>query len=262
MEQISSAERVYIHGIRIDTLTREQASARLCRMLSENALKAQAIFTPNAEMIYRGVRHPEFAAVLNSSALNTADGVGTVWAARRLGTPLPERIAGIELGEEALRLAAQKALPVFLLGGKSGVAYRAAAKLRQRYHGLNIVGTHHGYFDVEEAQNQEVINAIRAAAPKLLIVCLGSPRQEKWIIDNRDSLDGVNVVMALGGSLDVWAGDVRRAPALLQKAGMEWLWRILCSPTRLSRAKALPAFVIMTIKKSPKHASNTQKQPQ
>ena len=262
MEQMSGTERVYIHGVRIDKLTSTQAYGRLCAMLSSNTAQPQAIFTPNAEMLYRAANDPAFAAILNQATLNTADGVGTVWASRTMGSPLPERIAGIELGEAALELAAAKKLPVFLLGGKAGVAYRAAANLRQRYHGLNIVGTHHGYFDVEGEQNQAVINAICASAPKLLIVCLGSPRQERWIVQNRHLLGGVSVAMALGGSLDVWAGDVRRAPATVRALGMEWLWRILLSPSRLTRAKSLPAFVIMTIKKSRQSASDVGKQPQ
>lgn len=263
MKQMSGAERVYIHGVGVDKLTSAQAYVRLCAMLSASPNQPQAIFTPNAEMLYRAANDDaQFASILNTAALNTADGVGTVWASRILGTPLPERIAGIELGETALELAAAKRLPVFLLGGKRGVAYRAAANLRQRYRGLNIVGTHHGYFDVEGKQNQAVIDAIRAAAPKLLIVCLGSPRQERWITQNSRLLSGVSVAMALGGSLDVWAGDVRRAPAAVRAVGMEWLWRILLSPSRLARAKALPAFVIMTIKKSRQRASAPDKSPQ
>ncbi len=262
MKQMSGAEQVYIHGVRIDKLTASQASERLCALLSSNADQPQAIFTPNAEILYRAANDPGFASILNSAALNTADGVGTVWASRALGSPLPGRIAGIELGETALALAAAKRLPVFLLGGKMGVAYRAAANLRQRYRGLNIVGTHHGYFDVEGEQNQDVIDAIRAAAPKLLIVCLGSPRQEKWIFENSHLLSGVSVAMALGGSLDVWAGDVRRAPAAVRAMGLEWLWRILLSPSRLARAKALPAFVIMTIKKARQSSSDPDKLPQ
>jgi len=262
MEQMSSTERIYIHGVGVDRLTQAQAADRLCAMLSAKTDSPQTIFTPNAEMLYRAANDAQFASILNTSALNTADGVGTVWASRTLGSPLPERIAGIELGETALKLAAAKRLPVFLLGGKRGVAYRAAANLRQRYRGLNIVGTHHGYFDVEGEPNQTVIDTIRAAAPRLLIVCLGSPRQERWITQNRRLLSGVSVAMALGGSLDVWAGDVRRAPAAVRAVGMEWLWRILLSPSRLIRAKALPAFVIMTIKKSRQSASDPNKQPQ
>ena len=262
MEQMSGTERIYIHGVCVDKLTQTQAADRLCAMLSAKTDRPQAIFTPNAEMLYRAANDTRFASILNTSALNTADGVGTVWASRVLGTPLPERIAGIELGETALELAAAKRLPVFLLGGKRGVAYRAAANLRQRYRGLNIVGTHHGYFEVEGAQNQAIVDAIRAAAPKLLIVCLGSPRQERWITQNSHLLSGVSVAMALGGSLDVWAGDVRRAPAAVRAVGMEWLWRILLSPSRLKRAKALPAFVIMTIKKSRRRASSPDKLPQ
>ncbi|MBQ9079928.1 MAG: WecB/TagA/CpsF family glycosyltransferase [Clostridia bacterium] len=254
MNEMSHVGRIYIHGVGVDRLSFDGARERVCSLLSEPCDCPAAVFTPNAEMIYRAARDGRLAALLNSGDINTADGIGTVWAARRLGTPLSGRVAGIELGEAALRFAAERGLRVFLLGGKPaqgdlpGVADRAAARLRDRFPTLNICGTHHGYFESNSAEEQALLERIRATSPHLLVVCLGFPRQERWIMENRDELGCVRVAMALGGSLDVWSGSVRRAPAMIRAAHLEWAWRILRDPRRLKRAAALPAFVGLTIK--------------
>ncbi len=250
MEQMYCNERVYIHGVGIDPLTLSAATARIDTLLSLPAPNPCAVFTPNAEMIYRAAYDPTLSATLNAGDINVPDGVGTVWASRVQGTPLSERVAGIDLGEAAISEAARQGLSVYLLGGKPGVADLAARRLTQKHPGLIIAGTHHGYFEVEGAQNRAVIDDIRTASPALLIVCLGFPRQEHWILANRPRLAGVRVAMALGGSLDVWSGEVHRAPAAIRAVGLEWLWRVASSPTRLRRAMALPAFVRLTLDKS------------
>ena len=250
MEEMYYGERVYIHGVVIDKLTNATAAARIDTLLSLPSPSPGAVFTPNAEMIYRAASDPGIAATLNAGDLNVPDGVGTVWASRMLGTPLPQRVAGIELGQAAIASAARQGLSVYLLGGKPGVADRASVRLMQKHPDLVIAGTHHGYFDISGEQNQEVIDSIRAASPDLLIVCLGFPRQEHWILANRHQLEGVRLAMALGGSLDVWSGDVRRAPALVRRTGLEWLWRVASSPARLKRAAALPSFVKLTLSAS------------
>lgn len=250
MDEMYCGERIYIHGVAVDKLTAAGAEARIGSIMSLPAEAPAAIFTPNAEMIYRAAADPTLSATLNAGDVNVPDGVGTVWAARVQGTPLPERVAGIDLGDAAMAAAARQGLSVFLLGGKPGVAERAAMQLRQKHPGLIIAGTHHGYFETEGKQNQHVINSIRSASPALLIVCLGFPRQEHWILANRRHLDGVRVAMALGGSLDVWSGDVRRAPVIVREIGLEWLWRVVSSPSRIKRAMALPAFVRLTLDRS------------
>ena len=248
MAQIWRDERIYIHGVGVDSLSFEQAKNKIRLFLTQDTFAPAAIFTPNAEMIYRAANDRSIASLLNSGDVNTADGVGTIWASHRLGTPLPERVAGIDLGEAALAIAAECGLGVFLVGGKPGVAERAADQLKQRFPSLIIAGTHHGYFDNGSDEEASLKSRVRESGTRLLIVCLGFPRQERWIADNKNELGSVRVVMALGGSLDVWSGDVQRAPVIIRKMQLEWMWRILRDPRRWRRSAALPKFVILTIK--------------
>lgn len=248
MAQIWRNERIYIHGVGVDRLSFEAAKQKIRLHLTDSTAPPVTIFTPNAEMIYRASCDASIAALLNSGDINTADGVGTVWASRRLGTPLPHRVAGIELGEAALVAAAEYGLGVFLVGGRPGVAGRAAERLKQRFPILKISGTHHGYFKDGSDEEKALKAGIQKSEASLLIVCLGFPRQERWIATNKNKLGAVRVAMALGGSLDVWAGDVRRAPAFVRAMRLEWMWRILHDPRRLRRATALPKFVILTMK--------------
>lgn len=248
MDEMYYNGRTYVHGTGIDRLDLAGAAGRIVSQLSHTVVSPCAVFTPNAEMIWRCANDTKLNALINSGDINVPDGIGTVWAAKRLGSPLPGRVPGIELGEAVLSQCAANGIRVYLLGGRQGVAATAAARLSERYAGLNIAGTHHGYFDLNGEPNDSVIEDINAAAPELLIVCLGFPRQEEWILRNRGRLHGVRVIMALGGSLDVWAGEVRRAPAPVRAAGLEWMWRVMSEPSRIRRAAALPAFVVMTLR--------------
>jgi N-acetylglucosaminyldiphosphoundecaprenol N-acetyl-beta-D-mannosaminyltransferase len=122
--------------------------------------------------------------------------------------------------------------------------------MRVRYPTLQICGVHHGYFDKSGAENAEVIKKIRTAAPDILFVCFGFPAQEKWITDNLSSLPSVKLALGLGGSLDVWSGNIRRAPLLVQKAGLEWLWRTVLEPKRARIFLDIPHFLFLNIKKA------------
>lgn len=237
---------VTLHGVRLDMLDMAGALERVNTALAGEG--RVAVFTPNAEMIYRSAAERRLAGILNRGDINVADGVGAVWAARRLCTPLPGRVPGIELGEAVIANCAAGGVPVYLLGGARGVAERAALRLEAKHPGLKVAGTHHGYFNYFSSENAAVLRDINDKSPELLIVCFGFPRQEEWIVRNRENLPSVKVLMGLGGSLDVWADNVRRAPVIFRRAGLEWLWRIVRSPSRLGRAAALPAFVFMTLR--------------
>lgn len=260
-------ESINIHGVRVDALKTASAAAAVAAALAGDGegvgagggAEASAgdcrrppiaVFTPNAEIIYRCSKEERLADLVNLGDLNLPDGVGVSWGARALGTPLPGRIPGIELGERALEHCAASGIPVYLLGGREGVAASAAERLAARFPGLSVCGNRNGYFDPHGKENEEVLEDIRRAEPGLLIVCLGFPRQEEWIIENRAALPGVGVMMGLGGSLDVWSGGVRRAPALFRRAGLEWLWRIFGDAGRLRRAGALPGFVFLTLRRA------------
>lgn len=200
--------------------------------------------TPNAVMLDGCRRDPALCALLNRATISLADGAGVLLAARRQGTPLRERAAGIEFGEALLSRAAREGLRVFLLGGGEGVAVRAAERLCARYSGLCIAGTYWGYFEKTGEEDCRVTEIIRAARPDILFVCFGFPAQEQWIAAHLDRLDGVRVAAGLGGSLDVWAGDVKRAPAVLSHMGLEWAWRMLREPKRLKKLPALVRFAV------------------
>ncbi len=172
--------------------------------------------------------------------LVTADGTGLVWASRQLGRSLPERVTGIDLLSALCERAAAKQHRVYLLGGRPGVAREAAQRLQRRHPGLAIVGTQHGYFADDESER--VVSEINAREPDLLLVGMGVPRQEIWMSRHGHRLASP-VAMGVGGSLDVLAGRVRRAPAAWQSLGLEWLWRAVQEPHRLWRARRIPQFI-------------------
>ncbi len=199
------------------------------------------LVTPNAEITYRASRDSAFRALLDGAALRVPDGVGVTLGARLFGVRLA-RFPGIELAEELLRTAPPTGYRLFLLGGRPGVAERAKDALLRRFPHITVVGTRDGYF--AESEDTAVTEEIRAAGADLLFVCLGSPRQEKWMAAHPLPL----LALGLGGSFDVWAGDVRRAPRFFRRAGLEWLWRIAHEPKRLGRAAALPCFLLAVLR--------------
>jgi len=199
------------------------------------------IATANAEMIMRATHDQELGAILNAAALVVPDGAGTVWAARHLGHAMPERVAGYDLAQELLRRAPAEHRRVYFFGSAPGVAEKAKAKAEQLYPGIEIVGVRNGFFS--PADNAAIIAEIRAARPDLLLVALGVPKQEKWIAAHLAELD-VPVAIGVGGTLDVMAGVMKRAPYWMQKAKLEWLFRGLMQPKRAGRLLALPKFVL------------------
>ncbi|MGN7979840.1 WecB/TagA/CpsF family glycosyltransferase [Burkholderia sp. 22313] len=171
----------------------------------------------------------ELAGSVRACDIINIDGMGVVWGARALGHPVAERVAGIDLFDRLLGMAQQEALPIFMLGGTDAVVTGAARAVQKKYPRLKIAGMHHGYFwDDEEA----VVSMIRASGARLLFVAITSPRKENFI--NRWKAEmGVDFVMGVGGTFDVVAGKVRRAPGWMQKAGLEWLFRVLQEPRRM-----------------------------
>ena len=229
-------ERIKICGVGVDNLTREEAVERSLEASGE----ACVVFTPNAVTLDACRRDTRSAELLNRASLSLPDGAGVLLAARRNGTPLRERIAGIDYAEALMARVARDGLRVFLLGGKDGVAARAAENLRTRYPNLCICGTAWGYFDRAGEENREIITRIHSSRADILFVCLGFPLQEEWVLNNLGALSGLRVIAGLGGSLDVWAGSIRRAPAPIAKIGLEWAWRMAREPRRL---RQLPALV-------------------
>ncbi len=235
-------KEIKLCGVRIDNMT----CAEAVEAVLEDRGKTAVVFTPNAVMLSACRRDPAAASLLNRATLSLPDGAGVLRAARRVGTPLRERVAGIDFGEALLARAAAESMRVFLLGGRPRVAERAGKRLAERFSGLSIAGTEDGYFAKTEEENARVLEKIRSSGADILFVCFGFPLQERWIAEHLPALSSLSVIAALGGSLDVWAGDLMRAPCVLSRCGMEWAWRMLREPKRLTHLPALLRFAVLS----------------
>lgn len=229
-------------GVGFDDLTRDGAVA-LCKNLIEEHRSAYMV-TPNPEIVMASWDDPALREAISNADLVIPDGIGVIKAAKILGTPLKERLPGIEIGEAILQYAAQSGKKVFLLGAKPGVADLAADRMREMFPGIDICGVNDGYFKDDAA----VIEKINAAKPDFLMVCLGFPKQEMWMAQNASKLD-VGLMAGLGGSLDVFAGTVLRAPEKWQRMNAEWLYRCIKEPWRFKRIARLPLFILKAIAK-------------
>jgi N-acetylglucosaminyldiphosphoundecaprenol N-acetyl-beta-D-mannosaminyltransferase len=203
------------------------------------------VVTADSSAIVIAAADEEFRRIVNSADLVTADSAGILWAARRLGCPLPERVSGVDLADQLCALCARSGHSVFLYGAAPSVAEAAAANLQARYPGLRIAGMAHGFLN--DAEQQRLMETIHAARPQVLLVAMGIPRQEKWIYRNLARL-GVPVAMGVGGSFDVFAGRVRRAPVWMQRRGLEWIYRLLSNPRKIAKVATLPRFVWMVLR--------------
>jgi N-acetylglucosaminyldiphosphoundecaprenol N-acetyl-beta-D-mannosaminyltransferase len=230
-------------GVRVTRLTQAQAMATLAEFIGSGA--PHRVITADSSAVVIAAGDEEFRRIVNSADLVTADSAGILWAARRLGCPLPERVSGVDLADQLCALCARDGHSVFLYGAAPGVAEAAAANLQARYPGLRVAGTAHGYLN--ETEQQQLVETIRAARPQVLLVALGIPRQEKWIHRNLARM-GVPVAMGVGGSFDVFAGRVRRAPLWMQRHGLEWIYRLASNPRKIAKVATLPRFVWMVLR--------------
>lgn len=236
-------DKIDILGVQVDMVTIAEAVDKIIEFLKED--KLHTIYTPNSEIIMEAYRDYQFLETLNDADLVTADGIGVVYASKYLKKPLKERAAGYDIARLLLQNLNFTDHKLFLFGGKPGVAELAKKNIQKDYPALNIVGTRNGYF--KEEDNDEIIKEINESGADLLFVCLGAPRQEKWIYQNKDKLK-VKVAMGLGGSIDVFAGTVQRAPEFFCKTGLEWFYRLVKEPWRAKRMMDLPHFAITVIK--------------
>jgi N-acetylglucosaminyldiphosphoundecaprenol N-acetyl-beta-D-mannosaminyltransferase len=233
-------ETVDFAGIKVDNITLEGAVSRVEGFLSSST--PHLIVTPNPEIIVAAQKDPELMEIANSASLRAPDGISMVVVSKILRNPLKERVSGIDLMLKIVESCGKKGSGIFLLGGREGVAEEAASKLIEKFPGLNIVGTHHGYF----TEDKEVIYKIKSTRPQLLFVGLGAGRQEKWLNKYKNELN-VPVSMVIGGSLDVISGRKKRAPKWIQKLYIEWLYRLITEPQRWKRQLALPRFLYLTL---------------
>ena len=239
-------ETVNILGVHVNKYTMQEAVAKASSLMETE--KLSMIFTPNSEIILYASNNPEFAEVLNNGDMVIPDGIGVVYGAKILRNPIKERVAGYDLVCNLLPVMAEKGQSVYLLGAKPGVAEKAAETLLAKHPGLVIAGTHDGYFKDDD----EVIADINKCAPDFLMVCLGFPKQENWIYNNREKLNA-KLAIGAGGCLDVFAGTVQRAPEFYCKHGIEWLYRLVKQPTRFVRMLSLPKFGLKVLFKGRKY---------
>ncbi len=234
-------ENVNILGVDISKVNIPQAAEYIHNLIKDG--KFHYIFTPNSEIIYNAYKNEEFKKVINSADLRTADGIGVVYASGIVGNKIKERAAGYDISREILRTSNGNTL--YLFGAAPGIAEKAKTAIEKEYKNITVVGLHDGYFD--KAEEEKIIADINEKHPDFLFVCIGSPKQEQWIYDNRDKLNA-GAALGLGGCIDVYADVVKRAPDIYIKLGLEWFYRLVCEPKRFFRMLALPKFILTVIK--------------
>lgn len=232
--------RIDVLGVGFDNLTMDEAVAEGMRLMNEPG--AHYVVTPNPEIVEVCREDAEANRAVNGADLVIPDGIGVIYGAKILGTPLKQKIPGIEFAACLMERMAAEKKSLYLLGAKPGIAQQAAEKLRETYPGLVITGTHDGYFK----DDGPVVADIRASMADVVFVCLGAPKQEKWMEKNGEAT-GAHLLLGLGGSLDVFAGVVQRAPEIFTKTGMEWFYRLLKQPSRIGRMMRLPLFLVHAV---------------
>ena len=229
--------KIEVLGVAFDNVTMEQAAEMGGKMLQED--RFHYVVTPNPEFILAAEKDESFRTVINAADLVIPDGIGVIYSAKILGTPLAERVPGIEFSAKMLEKLNEMGGRLFLLGAKPGVAEKAGENICAQYPNIVLCGTQDGYFKDEE----DVILKVAAARPDLMFVCLGAPKQEKWMA-RWGQHSGAKLAIGLGGVLDVYAGNVERAPEAWQKLGMEWAYRLKKEPKRFGRMARLPLVLV------------------
>lgn len=229
--------RIDVLGVGFDNLTMDEAVERGMSLLCSEG--AHYVVTPNPEIVEVCREDAAARAAVNGASLVLPDGIGVIKGAAMLGTPLKERTPGIEFAAHIVERMAEEGLSLYLLGAKPGVAEKAAENLKKQYPGLVIAGTHDGYFK----EDGPVVEDIRQSGADCVFVCLGAPKQEFWMAKNGPAT-GAHLLCGLGGSLDVFAGTVERAPKFWCDHGLEWFYRLCKEPKRIGRMMKLPLFLV------------------
>lgn len=236
-------DTVNVLGVNVDKLSADETFEKAKTLVETEGVSM--IFTPNPEIIMAAAEDDYFKGILNSADICTPDGIGVVYASKILRNSVKERVPGFELTMKLLDYAKVCGHGVFFFGSKPGVAEIAKENAEKMYPGLVVSGVHDGYFKKED--EADIINQINESGAKILLVCLGAPKQEKWIYENRKMLN-VRLCLGVGGTLDVLSGQAKRAPEIFIKLNLEWFYRIVSNPSRWGRFFALPKFIIKILK--------------
>lgn len=232
-----------ILGVCVDALSMKECLERIGEFIAGGT--PHLIVTADSCGILQAQSDLQLMALYRNADLVTADSVGVLWAAKRLGQKLPERVSGVDILDHVCARSSELGWRIFLLGAAPGVAEEAAERLRLKHPGCNIVGARNGYFP--EESDLVVAAEVAAYKPDVLFVGMGIPRQEKFILATQKII-GAKAALGVGGSFDVFSGKVMRAPRLFQKLKLEWLWRLLQDRSKISKVSMLPRFVLATLK--------------
>ncbi|MEK3952510.1 WecB/TagA/CpsF family glycosyltransferase [Psychrobacillus sp. FSL K6-1464] len=231
-----------ILGVKVDTDNYDELIKKLFTRIDNK--EKSLVVAINPEKLMKAKEDQSLKDLLNRAEFQIPDGIGVILASKLNKGNIKSRVTGIDMMDRIVREAARTGKSIFLYGAKPGVAESAAEALKFTYASLKIAGTQDGY----EKDNEKVIKKINETKPDILFVAMGSPRQEEWIEANRDKLHP-SLYQGVGGSFDVLAGNVKRAPEFFQKTGLEWFYRLAKEPSRLKRQLVLPKFLLETLKK-------------
>lgn len=230
--------QIHVLSVPIDVVTMTEAVDRVLSLVGQP--KLHMVATANAEMIMMAQDNQRLLEVLQQADLVVPDGAGALWAAEQQGQRFPERVTGCDLLQQLLKAAKAHNIKVYCLGGAEGVVKKALENMTAELGELPVVGYHSGYFTAEE--EVDILDEIQRSGAQLVFIAFGVPKQEFWIQEKLAHLDGV-VAMGVGGSFDVLAGMLKRAPLWMQENRLEWLYRLALQPKRIIRMLALPKFM-------------------
>ena len=229
--------RIDVMGVGFDSLTMDEAVARARDLMAER--RAAYVVTPNPEIVMLCRDDPAAMQAVQGADLVLPDGIGVIYGAKILGTPLRAKLPGIDFAAALMTQMGREGKSVFLLGAKPGVADAAGEKMRERFPGLVIAGTHDGYFK----EDAPIAAEIKASGADMALVCLGAPKQELFMAKYGEAT-GCHLLMGLGGSMDIFAGVAQRAPEFYCKHNLEWFYRLIKNPSRIGRMMKLPLFLV------------------
>ena len=251
---MEESRRIRILDVPVDMVNNQQAMEIFKELMEKPG--CDLIVTPNSEIIMNATKDQELKMLIEEAGLIIPDGIGLVYASKIIGQPLNERVTGVDFLNSILKYLEENGKSIYLLGSKPAneespsVADMAAENMLIKYPNLKIAGTHDGYFKKEE--EADLVRNINESGADFLCAALGAPKQEKFIYEHRNEFTNIRAGIGVGGSLDVWAGVVKRAPIFYQEHGLEWLYRFVQEPSRYKRMAQLPLFMVKVIAKGKK----------
>ena len=223
-------------GINVSITSYEELKEHINNDIKQN--KKSFIVAINPEKILKARQDKKLKKLLNSADYQIPDGIGVVYASKLNKGKIKSRITGIDCMEMLCSMSSEKGYKIFLYGAKEEVVKTAKKKLKEKYENIKIVGTMNGY----EKDEQKIIDAINKSNADIVFVALGSPKQENWILNNKEKINA-KIFQGVGGSFDVISGNIKRAPKWMQKIGLEWLYRLIKEPKRIFRQIKLFKFL-------------------